>query len=447
MFGYSFYHVCTAVAGLLLAGVMFMSQGGKGAAGDRTSPEFRRFQTRFLVVFFIMMAADWMQGAYVYKLYEHYGFSMAENGQLFIAGFGSSMVFGIIAGPMVDKYGRKRGCLAYGALYIASCTTKHFNSFPVLMLGRIFGGAATSILFSAFEAWMVAAHTARGFNPEWLSTTFSRMYVGNGLVAIASGWLAQLAYDYAQHPVAPFDVSIAFLAAGSAAILLLWSENYGDAKAALATGLGDAIRLIRSDSQVMLLGASQGLFEGAMFTFVFMWTPSLEDAAPGQDIPHGIIFAAFMICASLGGAIFRILSQRQVLEVFMRSVFFIAAISMFIVAFSTNGQTTFLAFLLFEVCVGVFWPGMGTLRSKCIPEETRATVINLFRVPLNLMVCILLVYVDQLRPRTVFLFCALLHSICCFLFTRLIAVMKDAASAKAKEESTPADLVAPGGSH
>lgn len=434
MEGYSFFHVCTAVSALLLAAVMFYSSKGKDG-GSKGTLEFRRFQTRFLIVFFIMMAADWMQGAYVYKLYEHYGFSMAENGQLFIAGFGSSMVFGIIAGPFVDKYGRKRGCLAYGALYIASCLTKHHNNFSILMLGRVFGGAATSILFSAFEAWMVAAHTARGFDPEWLSTTFSRMYVGNGLVAIASGWVAQAAYNYVQHPVAPFDVSIAFLAVGSAAIFVLWTENYGDQGAALVSGLSDALKLIRTDSQVMLLGASQGLFEGAMFTFVFMWTPSLEAAAPDTEIPHGIIFAAFMISASLGGALFRILSQRQVLEVFMRSVFFVAAISMFIVAFSTNGQTTFLAFLLFEVCVGVFWPGMGTLRSKCIPEETRATVINLFRVPLNLMVCILLVYVDQLRPRTVFLFCALLHSVCCILFTRLINVM----AVKRAAADTPTD--------
>lgn len=48
-------------------------------------------------------AGDWLQGPYVYALYEHYGFSRGEIGRLFIAGFGSSMVFGTAMGTLADK--------------------------------------------------------------------------------------------------------------------------------------------------------------------------------------------------------------------------------------------------------------------------------------------------------------------------------------------------------
>jgi len=48
--------------------------------------------------------------------------------------------------------------------------------------------------------------------------------------------------------------------------------------------------------------------------------------------------------------------------------------------------TTFVAFLLFEVCVGMYWPLMWEMKAKVIPEDVRATVLNLFRVPLNLYV-------------------------------------------------------------
>jgi hypothetical protein len=41
-----------------------------------------------------MVTADWMQGPYVYALYSEYGFSKGDIGILFIAGFGSSLVFG-----------------------------------------------------------------------------------------------------------------------------------------------------------------------------------------------------------------------------------------------------------------------------------------------------------------------------------------------------------------
>lgn len=33
-----------------------------------------------------MMAGDWLQGPYVYALYDHYGFSRGQIGKLFIAG-------------------------------------------------------------------------------------------------------------------------------------------------------------------------------------------------------------------------------------------------------------------------------------------------------------------------------------------------------------------------
>lgn len=44
------------------------------------------------------------------------------------------------------------------ASYVIGCCTKHFNSFSVLFVGRIFCGVATSLLFSAFESWLVAEH-------------------------------------------------------------------------------------------------------------------------------------------------------------------------------------------------------------------------------------------------------------------------------------------------
>ena len=55
------------------------------------TPEFLSFQKLYVAVYLIMMMADWMQGPYVYALYDKYGFTKGEIGQLFIAGFGSSM--------------------------------------------------------------------------------------------------------------------------------------------------------------------------------------------------------------------------------------------------------------------------------------------------------------------------------------------------------------------
>ena len=46
---------------------------------------------------------------------------------------------------------------------------------------------------------------------------------------------------------------------------------------------------------------------------------------------------------------------------------------------TTNGIVQLLAFCLFEVCVGMFWPSMMSMRAQYVPEEMRSTIINLFR--------------------------------------------------------------------
>jgi hypothetical protein len=55
-----------------------------------------------------------------------------------------------------------------------------------------------------------------------------------------------------------------------------------------------------------------------------------------------------------------------------------------------DGMVQLLAFCLFEVMVGLFWPSMMKMRAEYVPEEMRATIINFFRIPLNLFVCIIL---------------------------------------------------------
>uniref|UniRef100_A0A7N0U2D3 Molybdate-anion transporter n=1 Tax=Kalanchoe fedtschenkoi TaxID=63787 RepID=A0A7N0U2D3_KALFE len=218
-----FYYLVFGGLAVIVA-VMELSKSNKDRIN--TSSAFNSFKNNYLVVYSFMMAGDWLQGPYVYYLYTTYGFSKGEIGHLFIAGFGSSMLFGTIVGSLAEKQGRKRACVTY----ILSCITKHSPQYNVLMLGRVLGGIATSLLFSAFESWLVAEHNKSSFEQQWLSVTFSKaIFLGNGLVAIVAGLFGNLLVDtLAWGPVAPFDAASCFLAIGMAIILYTWSENYGD---------------------------------------------------------------------------------------------------------------------------------------------------------------------------------------------------------------------------
>lgn len=57
---------------------------------------------------------------------------------------------------------------------------------------------------------------------------------------------------------------------------------------------------------------------------------------------------------------------------------------------SFSGGVQLVSFCVFEILIGMFWPSMMTLRAKYVPEEQRSTIINTFRIPLNLFVCIIL---------------------------------------------------------
>ena len=59
---------------------------------------------------------------------------------------------------VVTYSGRKKAALTYVATYAFGCFTKHWNNFQILLVGRIFCGVATSLLYSAFESWLVAEH-------------------------------------------------------------------------------------------------------------------------------------------------------------------------------------------------------------------------------------------------------------------------------------------------
>ena len=51
----------------------------------------------------MILAGDWLQGPHVYALYESYNIKKHEIEVLFIAGFGSSMIFGTIVASFADK--------------------------------------------------------------------------------------------------------------------------------------------------------------------------------------------------------------------------------------------------------------------------------------------------------------------------------------------------------
>ena len=413
--------------------------GDRGGAKQVTSPAFISFRNRYLLVYYLMYSADAIQGPYIYKLYQVYGFNLRDTANLFIMGFGSSMLAGTVVGSLADAWGRRANCLLYAVLYALSCVTKHFNNYNALLVGRLLGGVATSILFSGFESWVVAEHRANGFDRALLGDLFAKAIFGSSLFSIVAGVLANAMVEVGGI-VAPFDASIFILVIASVIMMSTWGENYGGQKTdtlspptpphqgdqsdgllsvkvenANICSVGDhnflgfrgAIAAMNKDKRILLLGITCSLFEGVMFIFVFMWTPALEMCKGDTELHHGLVFAEFMICMMMGSQLFEMANDHHVEVHFL--IFLLLATSvacMGLVAVYEVYQTRLMLFLLFELCIGVYWPASSVLRSHIIPESCRATVMSLFRIPLNWIVLISLIGVDRISQFQCFMTCA-----------------------------------------
>jgi len=220
----------------LLSVVLGQRLKGAAAASDTKASkrEFHSFQASYLSVFVVVMLADWLQGTHMYTLYTKYQQENASVsvGTLFFTGFVAAGLLGTFTGPLVDRYGRKRACLVYVALELLINSLEHFNHMSLLLVGRVLGGVSTSLLFSAFEAWMVTEHRRRGFPEEWIGLTFGRCAVWNGATAIVAGVAAQWAADWLGD-IGPFKLAMA-LTALAGVLMLAWEENYGSAAPAKA---------------------------------------------------------------------------------------------------------------------------------------------------------------------------------------------------------------------
>ncbi|NXH11357.1 MFSD5 protein, partial [Bucco capensis] len=266
-------------------------------------PAFRRFQRGYYRVYLPALAADWLQGPYLYKLYQHYHFLEAQIAILYVCGFASSVLFGLVSSSLVDRLGRKKSCVLFSLTYSLCCLLKLSRDYLVLAVGRVLGGLSTALLFSAFEAWYVHEHVEHhDFPAEWIAVTFSRAAFWNNLIAVGAGIVAELfAEGLGLGPVAPFMVSIPLLVLSGLFAVQSWEENHGQ-KRAFSKSCGEGLRCLLSDPRVLLLGTIQALFESVIYIFIFLWTPVLDP----YGAPLGIVFASFMASSALGSSLYRL---------------------------------------------------------------------------------------------------------------------------------------------
>lgn len=408
----------------------YVSRGDAAAIGN--NPQFLKFQRGYFAVYLVAMFADWLQGPYLYKLYSYYGFQEDQIAVLYVFGFASTVIFGSWTPIAADQFGRKKLCIVFTVTYSLACMLKLSRSYGILIISRVLGGVATSVLFSAFEAWYVYEHLeTHDFPKEWIPITFAKASMWNGVLAVLAGITTNILSEwFGLGPVAPYMMAVPFLIFVGIIISTHWNENYSINKVKFRKVCYEGLKKIASNEKIFLLGAIEALFESVIYTIIFLWTPILEPAAPSL----GIVFSSFMVCILIGQAVFHILSARKVPATGMLTfATALALVSNIVCVFTVHPEsqdmnTSFVAFLIFQFCVGIYFPAMGYLRLRVIPDAYRYPITNWFRVPLNLITCIVLMLlhedVFQHGNRFIFVICVCLLALTLVCASRLIKLPK-----------------------
>jgi hypothetical protein len=234
-------------------------------------------------------------------------------------------------------------------------------------------------------------------------------------VAITAGQLASLAASKRGGPTGPFELSIVFLALGAVLASLTWKENVATSSSSASAGDGDnkdspksltirdAMKEIINDPKIALVGMVQSLFEAAMYIFVLQWPPVIAKTigatfANTAKIPYGTIFSCFMACCLMGSTVFSKCVDAKIKNEKSASVMLLmSTVAMAVAASAAKGGAGTLlgmspmvalvaSFFVFEAGVGFYFPTIGTLRSKYLPDSSRSVIMNLFGIPLNALV-------------------------------------------------------------
>ncbi|KAI1260600.1 MFS general substrate transporter [Xylariaceae sp. FL1019] len=422
---------------------------GKTIAIGSHDVEARRFKSTFLWVYLLVMGAEWLQGPFTYTLFRHEKALTESTVALFyIITYTGAALSSLFTGYLTDRFGRRRACLCFCFIHALAAVTVYSDQLSILALGRVLAGIGITLLWTAFESWMIAEYNERGLEESELTlgAMFAGMTTANCLTAIFAGILGHCVVFVMGSKVVPFLFGIVLDLIAAILMVQTWSENRGTPPSSapdeeglkqepFASSLfGGRAYGFTKDARVWSISFATCCFEGTLFLFLFFWPGALQDAhgvsSEDDTIPHGVIFACFMASMVLGALGFNILishhppSSSNALENpikphtstptrLLGTALLLAAVGFLIAAFIEHELSSFFAFLLIEACNGVYVPSIAYHRGIIVEDKDRARVYSLMNIPLFVFVVLALSStVDSdggghgAHRKTVFVFCA-----------------------------------------
>jgi MFS family permease len=349
-----------------------------------TTPEFKSFQQNFLLGYMIVVTGEVLSVASFYQVLSTLDLNLTEITDLFVAGVASSTVFGLIA-EAIDIGSRRDKCIISAVLYaVATFSLFSGGHFEVLMLGRVVYGAASVLLHSAFDAYMVHEHTSRGFPDDWLLNTFGKVVHSMTGVAILSGFVGQtISSLFGVYGIV--GLCVVMFASITVFISTFWNKDMINSRFMLSgflQSVGQTVRTIKSSKQMLFVVLISVCSEASIIIFSFYWAPWLEISYSNitSTLPYILIYSTLMMSSMLGNYLYTLLSStnygsENIFQIILTTSTAASAIG----AIMQSPQLVLFASVLIQLCTGAYWPSIGLLRGRYFLPELRGIIVALSR--------------------------------------------------------------------
>jgi MFS family permease len=364
-------------------------------------------QTRYLVCFLLGRACMWARAPYLYLLFTKlHKFSYEEMGLLFLVDKTSALIFSPIIGNWSDLFGRKLFSMLYGVIVVIHISLRLSVNTPCAYVSQALAGIGATILNTSFESW-VNKESKKVFISEekkrqkflkilfHLQTSYDAM--NSFIFSIMSACLFTIG-----GVVLPFIFSALIGIIATTCIYFLWDENDQCREEGQKQSYKEAfVELKKLD--VFSIGLMESIFYAVLSLFIFSWTPILLLTSQNEEPNVGFVSLCFVLMTILGTLLF------EIIIIYLKLPFYIGLLSalvvecvLFMTIYTQDSFFTRLICLSLINCVlGFYVPLNSIIKSNILKESHRALLMSMFRIPLNLFVVIILLFLRYISTLTV----------------------------------------------
>lgn len=375
-----------------------------------------KLKTGYLLAYLLARAAMWAKAPYIYTLFMSvHKFSFVEIGRLYLVDAVSALIFGPITGQLADKYGRKKFCRFYNYSVLINIILRLLGDRLTAYLAQIVTGFGSGLINTTFEAWVVSESDREfmGYGKEaerFRRKLFVKANLYDEIISILILIICAVVYSYLGI-YAPFVISFTFSLLSLLVIAKNWKENALSKSETIMAQMKGALREFKK-GEVLGIGLIEGIVMACLNMFLFSWTPILKQSTSGGMNP-GFIFTSMVLTMIVGTKICKLLIVYLYCDYFISitGCLFLQGIFLILTYYKDSFLERLIFLCAFDGLIGFYNLVNSVLKSKILVEKYRALLMNLFRVPLNIYVIIVLLTIRYINSFTV----ALISGILCFL--------------------------------